>query len=248
MKAILTYHSVDKTGSVISVEPSLFDQQVRWMSAGHVSVVSLTELLQVPDDRDALAITFDDAFTNFQTHAWPRLKDCGLPVTLFTPTAFVGRTNGWSAIAGGSMPTLSILDWDSLGRLHEQGATLGAHSRTHPDMRALSEAQAEDEVLGSIEDIHRHTGHRPATFAYPYGYWNARAASVVQRMCSHACTTELRVLHRSDARHLLPRLDMFYVRGLGRLESYGSATFGAYIQGRASIRSVGQWARARFNI
>jgi peptidoglycan/xylan/chitin deacetylase (PgdA/CDA1 family) len=146
------------------------------------------------------------------------------------------------------MPTLSILDWDSLARLQEQGATLGAHSRTHPDMRALSEGQAEDEVLGSIEDIHRHTGQRPETFAYPYGYWNTSAASVVQRLCSHACTTELRVLHGSDARHLLPRLDMFYVRGLGRLESYGSTTFGAYIQGRASIRSFGQWARARFGI
>jgi len=247
MKAILTYHSIDDSGSVISVPPALFERQVRWMSTGAVRVVSLTELLRFPDDGDTLAITFDDAFTNFQSHAWPRLREYGLPATLFTPTGFVGKTNSWSAIAGGGMPTLSILDWDSLARLREEGAALGAHSRTHPDMRDLSETQVQDEVHGSIEDIHRHTGQRPETFAYPYGYWNGRAASVVQRLCSHACTTELRVLADSDAAHLLPRLDMFYLKGLGRLESYGSTTFGAYIRARASIRSVGQWARARLH-
>ena len=120
------------------------------MGTGPVSVVSLTELLNLPDDRDALAITFDDAFTNFQTHAWPRLREYGLPVTVFTPTGFVGRTNSWAAIPGGGMPTLSILDWTSLAGLQEDGVTLGAHSRTHPDLRTLSDTAIEDEVLGQL--------------------------------------------------------------------------------------------------
>jgi len=245
MKAILTYHSIDHSGSVISVAPAVFEQQVRWLATSRVKVVGLTDLLDLSDDGDAIAITFDDAFTNFKTDAWPRLKEHDLPATVFVPTGFVGRNNGWAAMPGGDMPIMPILDWASLAELQEEGATLGAHSRTHADLRLLSDAAVEDEVLGSIDDIQRETGRRVGTFAYPYGYWSASAARVAARVCSHACTTELRPLSASEPRHLLPRLDMYYLRGWGRLESFGSASFRAYVGARAQVRAVGQWVRAR---
>jgi peptidoglycan/xylan/chitin deacetylase (PgdA/CDA1 family) len=245
VKAILTYHSLDGTGSPISVHPRVFERQVRWLASAPVDVVALTELLDVPDDRDALAVTFDDAFTNFATEAWPRLREHGLPVTLFAPTGFVGHSNSWAAIPGGRMPGLPILDWPALGRLQNEGVVIGAHSRTHPDLRFLDEAALEVEVLGSLDDIESKTGKRPDTFAYPYGYWSAAAASVVRRACRFACTTELRPLGREDEAHLLPRLDAFYLFGPGKLEDFGRPTFRRYLQLRAQVRVVGQWARAR---
>jgi hypothetical protein len=57
MKAILTYHSIDESGSVISIAPAVFEQQVRWLAASRVKVVSLTDLLDLTDDGDAIAIT-----------------------------------------------------------------------------------------------------------------------------------------------------------------------------------------------
>ena len=69
MKAILTYHSIDPSGSPISVSPDAFEAHVRWLSTGRVRVVPLEELGQLSADVDAVAITFDDGFENFSTHA-----------------------------------------------------------------------------------------------------------------------------------------------------------------------------------
>jgi peptidoglycan/xylan/chitin deacetylase (PgdA/CDA1 family) len=247
VRAILTYHSVDNSGSVISVSPALFERHVRWLASGHVAVVGLFDLLRIDDDRDAVAITFDDAYTNFQTEAWPRLREYGLPVTLFVPTRHVGGTNRWGAMPGGRMPELPILDWLSLSRLGHDGVTLGAHSRSHPDLRSLDAAALRDEVCGSIEDIERETGRRPEAFAYPYGYWNLSVASVVRNSALCACTTALGPLGPADQMHLLPRLDAFYLVGPARLEDFGRWTFRAYVQARAGVRAAGQWARGKFH-
>jgi peptidoglycan/xylan/chitin deacetylase (PgdA/CDA1 family) len=245
MRAILTYHSIDSSGSPISVDPLVFDGHVRWLASGRVPVVGLSELLALPDDMDAVALTFDDAFANFATEAWPRLRAHNLPVTLYVPTRFVGTTNRWAEMPGGRMPPLPLLDWPVLARLHEDGLTLGAHSRTHPDLRALDPTVLEDEVLGSIDDIQREAGARAESFAYPYGYWNTQVAAVVRSACNWACTTDLRPLGRSDENHLLPRLDAIYLNGPGRLEHFGRPTFRRYVWGRAWIHACGQWVRAR---
>jgi peptidoglycan/xylan/chitin deacetylase (PgdA/CDA1 family) len=244
VRAILTYHSVDTTGSVISVTPDVFASHVRWLASGRVAVVGLADLLARPGDDDAVTITFDDALRNFADEAWPRLRDHGLPATLFVPTGVVGGTNDWAAMPGGGMPSLPVLDWASLARLQGEGVTLGAHSRTHPDLRALPRQALLEEVDGSLEDIRRETGRRPDAFAYPYGYWNAEASAVVRGLCRLACTTEMRVLRRDEDAHLLPRLDSYYLTGAGHPERYGAASFAGYIRVRAAVRRLGQRVRA----
>ncbi|MBK9550504.1 MAG: hypothetical protein IPO52_15740 [Gemmatimonadetes bacterium] len=61
MRAILTYHAIDATGSVISVTPEDFAAHVSWAASGAVQVVSVEELLAFPDSVNAVALTFDDA-------------------------------------------------------------------------------------------------------------------------------------------------------------------------------------------
>lgn len=243
MRAILTYHSIDDTGSVISVSPAAFERQVRWLAASGVDVIPLTELVRAPLDRDAVAITFDDAYTNFLSDAWPRLRNLGLPVTLFVPTGFVGRENTWPALPGAGMPRLPILSWPALARLHEEGVTLGGHTRSHPDLRTLGAAAADDEIDGSFEDLRRETGTRARTFAYPYGFWNTGTAATVRAACDVACTTELRLLGRGEDPHLLPRLDSYYLDGPGRIERFGSASFREYFRLRAWMRTMRRLAR-----
>jgi peptidoglycan/xylan/chitin deacetylase (PgdA/CDA1 family) len=242
VRAVLTYHSIDSTGSVISVSPDTLESHVRALAAG-VAVLPLTDLLSAPDDRDAVAITFDDAYTNFAREAWPRLKAHGLPATLFVPTRFAGAANEWPELPGGRMPRLPILDWPSLARLAEDGVDLGSHSRTHPDLRTLDASRLEDEIAGAAHDILRETGRRPAVFSYPYGFWTPAAAEVVRATYEAACTTELRLLHRSDDRYLLPRLDVYYLRGPAEVANFGRWTFREYLRARLAARTVRQHFR-----
>lgn len=244
MKAILTYHSIDSSGSVISIDPALFDQHVRWLASGRVRVVGFEELLSMPGDQHAVALTFDDAYVNFATEAWPRLREQRMPVTLFVPTGFVGRANEWGALPGARMPRLPILDWPELQRLQDEGVTLGAHSRTHPDLRRLDSQGVHDEVAGSLDDLQRRTGRRPEAFAFPYGHLDDKVAETVRGACRWGCTTRLRLLSGNDQPHLLPRLDAYYLQGAARLENYGTLAFRQYLWGRAIVRAVGERLRS----
>ena len=249
MRAILTYHSLDPSGSAISVAPAEFRRHVAWLASGRVPVVSLERLLALPDTSAAVALTFDDAFANFGEVAAPLLREHGLPATLFVVSDHVGGTNRWGGTADPRVPELPLLDWPALGRLAEQGITLGGHTRRHPHLTRCTEAQLLDELAGGAERMVKELGQRPVEFAYPYGDVNPAVAQAVGRVFTRAVTTELRAVAPADDPLLLPRLDMFYLRQAGALEAYGSARFAGTMWMRAQARRVraalgtfgGQW-------
>jgi peptidoglycan/xylan/chitin deacetylase (PgdA/CDA1 family) len=241
MRAILTYHSIDPSGSPISCHPDAFAGHVAWLASGQVAVKTIDELMGSAgdggdNDSDAVAVTFDDAYVNFDTVAAPRLLEHGLPVTVFVVSDLAGTTNSWDNGPRRTTPELPLLDWPALIRLQERGVTLGAHSRTHADVSRLDGARLEDEVGGSAERLEARTGVRPGVFAYPYGHISAASAGAVQRTFRFGCTTELRVLAPSDQPALLPRLDMYYFQQPDSLAQWGGARFRARLRARTLAR------------
>lgn len=243
MKAILTYHSIDRTGSVISTDPETFRRHVAWLASGAVRVVPLDRMAEVGDDESAVAITFDDGFRNFGEIALPLLADHALPATVFVVTDAVAGTNRWGGRSAAGIPDLPLMGWDELARAREQGIALGAHTRTHPHLTAAGEQQLEDEIAGSHATLAARTGEAPSSFAYPYGDCDERVASATGRHFARACTTELRVLAAGDDPMLLPRLDAYYFRAPGALERWGSARQRCVIAARA----MGRRLRRRFS-
>lgn len=236
MRGILAYHSIDDSGSVISIPPDLFRKQAEWLASGEVQVVPLDEIQQQPPESHSVALTFDDGFDTFASVAWPELRERQLPVTLFVVADYVGRTNSWNPNT--NIPPLPLLGWDELGQLAEEGVTLGSHTRTHPDLTRLETSRLEDEVGGSVERIVQKTGVRPRAFAYPFGRLNPSVAEAVRQAYRSACTTELRFVEPSDPPHLLPRIDMYYCHRNGRLETWGSNGFRTYVAVRHLLRRV----------
>lgn len=229
MRAILTYHSVDPSGSPISIEADVFRRQVEWLASGRVQVVSLDQVLSLPADTLAVALTFDDGFANFATEAAPLLRDRGLPATLFVVTGHVGRDNRWRGRGDEGVPLLPLLDWDELGRLRETGVTLGAHTRTHPRLTRLDGPMLEAELAEPADEMERRLGQPPEGLAYPYGSVDDRVARATAARYRWACTTELRPLGKADSRHRLPRIDARYLQDPARLPSWGSAGFRAWL-------------------
>ena len=245
MRAILTYHSVDPSGSVISVDEPTLRRHAEWLAASPAAIVSVSELLDMPDDRDALAIVFDDAFENFGTVAWPILRDLGLPVTVFVVTGQVGKTNAWGGREQAGLPTLPLLDWTALGSLADEGVELGSHTRSHPHLDRLEESRIIDEIEGAAEDIRAELGTRPGGFAYPYGDLDERAVAVASTVHDWACTADLNTLSGDLSMHRLPRLDAFYYRRPGQLEAWGTGTFRARLSLRRTAREARQWVAGR---
>lgn len=242
MRAILTWHSLDDSGSVISTAPDQFARQVQWLADGGVQVVPLDALVRgdVDAGRDAVALTFDDGFANVATVAAPRLEARGWPYTVFVVSRSAGADNCWPRGADAGIPVLPLLDWDALARLQAAGATLGAHTRTH---RALVDVPADAlaaELAGSADDIAARTGVRPSAFAYPYGARDAASTAAVAGTFAVGVTTRFRALGEGDAPSCLPRLDMYYFREPRQLHRWGSLAFRSHLRLRGSMRQVRQ--------
>ena len=240
MRAILTYHSIDESGSPVSVGKEVFQAHVRWLAGGRVKVLPVEELIGAAEHEDAVALTFDDAFRNFADAAAPLLLGQGLPVTLFVVSDHVGGTNEWGGRGDPSVPTLPLCDWDTLAALRERGVVIGSHSRRHPSLVTRRGAELEDEVAGCQARIGERLGVTPTTFCYPYGSVDEEVAAVVRRTHALAVTTELRALRPHEDPMRIPRLDMYYFRAPGALEAWGSPAF----RGRLALRAFARGARA----
>jgi peptidoglycan/xylan/chitin deacetylase (PgdA/CDA1 family) len=238
MKAILTYHSVDDSGSVISIRPSDFRRHVAWLASGQVRVVPLDQLAAIPEGEHAVAITFDDGVASFGDVAAPLLLEHGLPATLFVVADAVGTTNVWRGIGDAGIPVWRLLDWHELGRLAQAGITIGAHTCTHPHLTTLPSDAVEQEIVSSKARLASELGVAPTTFAYPYGSYDRVARDAVARHFRYACSTELRMLSSSDDVALLPRLDSYYFKAPNTLELFGTRRFRARLGLLASARNV----------
>lgn len=236
MKAILTYHSIDGSGSAISVGPAAFRRHAEWLAGSDVAVVSLAELVEQPPTGPAVALTFDDAFENFASQAWPVLESLDLPVTLFVPTAHVGGRNEWET--GGSLPVMALLGWDELGRLAQAGVEIAAHSHSHVDLRSVPPAQLETELEMPARRIREELGLEATSFAYPYGGVDGHVATETAARYRRAVTTEFAVLGERNDRSRLPRLDAWYFRESDLLERFGSRTFGSFVTRRRRLRRM----------
>ena len=239
MRAILTYHSIDDSGSPISIAPEDFARHVRFLASGAVRVLPLAELLTHAGDEHAVALTFDDGFQNFADEAWPRLAEHGLPATVYVVADKAGGTNDWEN--GDSGPVLPLMDWETLGKLAGEGLELGGHGRTHVHLDGLSAERLSDEVGATQEAAQKRVGQTLHSFAYPYGSFDEATEEVVGECFDNAVTTELRTLRGGEASLRLPRLDAYYLRRRGRLEAFGRSSFRRYL----ALRALGRNLRAR---
>jgi peptidoglycan/xylan/chitin deacetylase (PgdA/CDA1 family) len=246
VRAILTYHSIDHSGSVISVTPERFAEHARWLASSQVTVTTVDRLCTLAADADAVALTFDDGFANFASAAWPILKEYGMPATVFVVTDYVGGYNDWAQPPRLQLPRLPLLDWDAMAELAADGVTIGSHTRSHPDLRDVSPDSVTEEVAGSADVIERRTGHRPLVFAYPYGHVSPDAARITRETYTAGCTTKLRPITEGSPRHQLPRIDTFYLRGHGQIATWGTARLALRLRLRDAARAFD--VRRRLNV
>lgn len=246
MKAILTYHSVDDSGSVISVTPSQLEQHLDTLHSKSVRIVPLTSLSAVPWDVDAVSLTFDDGFANFASAAAPVLVSRTAPATVFVLPSHVGASNDWEAKDSRfPVPHLRLMGWADIAQVRLQGFDIGGHGMTHRSLKSLDSEQLSREVRDCAALIEERVGAAPSAFAFPYGDYDDAAVAAVAETYPIACTTRFDTLSATDSLHALPRLDMYYFRGGKMLARWGSPEFKAYIAGRKFARSIGTVLRKR---
>jgi peptidoglycan/xylan/chitin deacetylase (PgdA/CDA1 family) len=79
--------------------------------------------------------------------------------------------------------------WDVIATAARTGMEVGVHSATHRALPILADGDLNGEIEQSREVVARNTGTAPSVFAYPYGLWDPRVRSRVERAGYRAALT-----------------------------------------------------------
>lgn len=82
-------------------------------------------------------------------------------------------------ISDSAIQDLRTMNWDMLREVSGMGVTVGAHTRTHPNLTLESPEKLIDEIRGSRLDTEQELGMPVDHFAYPYGIFNANVVNAV---------------------------------------------------------------------
>lgn len=189
--SVLLYHHIGapKPGTAhlsLTITPSQFRRQMMWLRLRGYSPISAVHYLDwlryaKPLPKKPLILTFDDAYADNATHAYPVLERAGFPGIVFAITGLTGGNTMWDGLP--MMSLQDLRDWSA------RGIEVGAHTKTHPELPALSDRSIEDEVEGSKLDL-LNAGFVAVSFAYPYGCFDARARHSVGSHFALAFTCE----------------------------------------------------------
>jgi peptidoglycan/xylan/chitin deacetylase (PgdA/CDA1 family) len=236
---ILMYHSIDSSGSPVSVPSPLFANHMEWLRHRNFEVISLRGALQTlkekgPTERK-IVLTFDDGFANFYTDAFPLLAKYEMPCTVFLVSDYCGKRNDWPGQYK-SVPILPLLDWARIQELSRAQIEFGAHSCTHPVLTRLSPDCAMREIRQSQDSIQEKIGRPVSYFAYPYGIMNPMVRAMVAEHFEATLGTFLAETTSNDDLYNLSRIDIYYLAK--RFELIDSSFLSAYLMLRNSARRI----------
>ena len=234
MRAILTFHSIDDTGSVLSYPPKTFDRLLLALQRSGIPLLDLDTLLR-PQTKIGVALTFDDGMRSVFTEALPILRSHSAPAHVFLTTGVLGLTNRWPSQPTAT-PLFEMLRWREIEALQDAGVHIEAHTESHPDLRRLSDDALREECERADETIASVLGIRPRYFAYPYGFNDTRVRSFTRERYVGSLTGEIRMLRHEEDPAALPRLETYYFRKEFLFRNLQSIPTLAYVSLRRTLR------------
>lgn len=235
-RAILTYHSIDDSGSILSTTPQTLWRQLAGLVSNGVEVVGPEQIAETTSPA-AVALTFDDGFANFYTDAFPALSLAGLKATVLIVAGKCGQSSDWAGQPS-AWKNRELLTWSRIRELQTAGVAFGAHSMTHPSLPQLSIDEAASEILDSKRAVEDRTGEAAECFAYPYGDYTAPIADIVAGNFRIGLSTDMGFVSSSSRAEALKRIDAYYLRRGFWMDRLFGPLGGGYVACRAAARGL----------
>lgn len=178
---VLCYHALSRTWPAeTSVRPEDFERHLADLIDRGYRAMTFSEALTAPLSERVLAVTFDDAHRSVLELAAPAMARLGVPGTVFVPTDYPasGRPMAWSGydmwLGTEHEGELRCMSWGELGELVAQGWEVGSHTRSHPRLPELGDAEIAAELTESRRECEERLGVPCRSIAYPYGEYDDR--------------------------------------------------------------------------
>ena len=172
---ILFYHRISDDRDELAVTPKAFVEQMDYLAAQAYRVVDVLTAIDLLDAGEPLArtvgLSFDDGYLDVAEHALPILSERGFRATVFVAPAV---TDGEASFSWYKQQP-ELLTWEDIAELDRDGTLrFEAHSLTHPELPALSAAEARREITGSKVVLESRLGRVVRAFSYPSGLFGER--------------------------------------------------------------------------
>jgi peptidoglycan/xylan/chitin deacetylase (PgdA/CDA1 family) len=178
---ILFYHRVSDDRDELAVSPAAFAEQMDYLASEAYRVVDVLSAIDLLESGKPLArtvaLTFDDGFLDLAEHALPILSERGFNATVFVAPAV---TDGRASFSWYREQPPPLLAWEDIVELDRDGTLrFEAHSLTHPNLPALDDDEAREEIAGSKLELENHLGRVVRAFSYPTGLFGEREERMV---------------------------------------------------------------------
>jgi peptidoglycan/xylan/chitin deacetylase (PgdA/CDA1 family) len=178
---VLCYHALsERWDAALSVTPEQFEKQLMFLIERGYTGSTFEQAVSAPPAGRTFAVTFDDGFRSVFDLGFPILSRLKLPATLFVPTRRLGDNEPltWAGIdhwvGGPHSAELTGMSWAEVEELARAGWEIGSHTRSHPHLTDLDDAELTTELHGSREDCEQRLGRPCPSLAYPYGDFDDR--------------------------------------------------------------------------
>lgn len=169
---VLNYHKIDNMNISLSVTPSDFDRQMKYLKDNHYNIITpdmlynhLTKGTALP--AKPVLITFDDGYEDNYKNAYPILKKYGFTATIFVVTGLVGKYPNY-------------LTWAQCRELKKEGFFIESHTVSHKSLTELTSEQIKAEVVQSKKTLDEKLHQNTYYFAYPTGTYNLYIAQILK--------------------------------------------------------------------
>jgi peptidoglycan/xylan/chitin deacetylase (PgdA/CDA1 family) len=113
-----------------------------------------------------VSLTFDDQWEDEWLYGQPYMQQYGFLGTYYVITS--DSDNGYGC----------CMSWAQLDQLEAQGNDVGGQTIDHPNLTSLTQAQMQQELCGSRQDLINNGIPNPVSMAYPFGDYNTTVESV----------------------------------------------------------------------
>jgi peptidoglycan/xylan/chitin deacetylase (PgdA/CDA1 family) len=244
--AILTYHSIDRSGSVISVSPEMFETHLKYLKKLKYTPISLSRAIDSIKNNESfpekgVIITFDDGYKNNYTEALAILTRYGYTATIFLVTGLIGGGNDWPG-QNSTIPQLEMLTWPEVREMQKNGIEFGAHTHNHVRLSEVHIDEAREEILHSKNVMEENLGSAAELFCYPFGSYTEAVKDFVASNFKGAMAT-----HPGK---LSPDIDLYAIKRINAsgkmfkvlpVSIAGICSFNFYLYLKAVLDKISKW-------
>lgn len=214
---VLMYHHIREPGPGIAdrlnarfdVSPAEFAKQLDFLrDHGYTTIDCRTLEAAVragkPLPAKPVMLTFDDAWREQYTIAFPLLKERGMVGVFYVHTGVLSDD-----------PSRGYTTWGDLCEMHGAGMDIQSHTVSHPSLPGTETFKLDEELRVSKAALEKFFGEECISVAYPFGDFTEREMVAAERAgYRFAFTTEVGLVHDREEPFEIGRTIVTYTDNL----------------------------------